>query len=141
MEQLLADDTAAPRFYMVLLGAYGVLALALTTLGIGGLVAYSVSRRTQEIGLRISFGATGSNLLWMFASASFKLVALRLVLWIPTSFVVTRFTYSLLYEVTPTDPTTCALVAALLTCVSLAACTTVAFRATTIEPTTVLRHD
>jgi putative ABC transport system permease protein len=141
MTQLLAGEVAEPRFYMVLLVAYGALALALTTIGVGGLVAYSVSRRTQEIGLRISFGATPSGLLRMFSSGVLKLAIVGIVLGIPSSLAVTRLMRGLLYEVHAADPVTFAAVAVALAGVSLAACCSAAFRATRVDPCAVLRHE
>jgi putative ABC transport system permease protein len=141
MDRLLADEVAEPRFYMILLTAFGVLALALTMLGVGGLVAYAVSRRTREIGLRISFGAAPANLLRTFAWGSLKLVAAGVVLGAAGSWAVTRYTKSLLYEITPTDPATFAAVTVLLTGVSLAVCCAVALRATRVDPAIVLRHE
>ncbi len=141
MDRLLAGEVAEPRLYMVLLGGYGALALALTAIGVAGLVAYAVSRRTQEIGLRISFGASRPDLLRMFAAGSLKLVGAGLVTGIPVALAVTRFTRSLLYEIGPADPATLAMVAVVLMGVSLAACGAAAFRATTIEPTVVLRQE
>jgi len=118
-----------------------VLALVLTTLGIGGLVAYSVSRRTREIGLRISFGAKPSDLLRMFASGSLRLIAVGIVLGAAGSWALTRYAKSLLYEITPTDPTTFAIVTVLLALIALIVCCASALRATAVDPTIVLRHD
>jgi len=118
-----------------------VLALVLTTLGIGGLVAYSVSRRTREIGLRISFGANPSDLLRMFASGSLRLIAVGIVLGAAGSWALTRYAKSLLYEITPTDPTTFAIVTVLLALIALIVCCASALRATAVDPTIVLRHD
>jgi predicted permease len=141
MSELLAGEFAEPRFYMVLLAAYGALALALTTIGVGGLVAYSVNRRTQEIGLRISFGATSSGLLRMFSAGVLKLAIAGLVVGIPSSVAVTRLMRGLLYGVEATDPATFAAVAVAIVAVSLAACGSAAFRATRVDPSIVLRHE
>ncbi len=141
MDKLLAAEVAEPRFYMIMLGAYGGLALTLTTLGIGGLVVFSVTRRRREIGLRISFGATRRGLLRMFATANLKLVVAGLMIGMPVSWGLSRYARTLLFEVTPTDPTTIALVLALLAGVSLAVSVATALRATTIEPASVLRHE
>lgn len=119
LNEMMAEEVAEPRFYMILLSGYGSVALLLTTVGIGGLVAYSVSRRTQEIGLRISFGATRSDLLAMFAVGTAKLALAGLAIGLPASFAVTRLLSSLLFKVGPSDPATLATVAALLTAVAL----------------------
>jgi len=141
MRQLLAEEIAEPRFHMVLLGAYGALALILTGIGIAGLVAYSVSRRTREIGLRMAFGATPSSLLRMFSLSVLNLTIAGLVLGIPSSLAVAGLMRGLLYEIAPTDPVTFAVVAVVLAGISLAACCSAAFRATRVEPSVVLRHE
>lgn len=141
MKQLLAEEIAEPRFYMVVLGAYGALALILTAIGIAGVVAYSVSRRTREIGLRMAFGATPSSLLRMFGSSALKLTIAGLVLGIPSSLAVAGLMRGLLYGITPADPVTFAVVAVVLAGISLAACCSAAFRATRVEPSVVIRHE
>jgi putative ABC transport system permease protein len=141
MDMLMADEVAEPRFYMILLGGYGMLGLLLTALGIGGLVAFSVSRRTREIGLRISFGASRLALLRMFAAGNLRLVIAGLIIGVPGSYVVTRYARTLLYEVTPADPWTIAMVTAILGVVSISVAAVAAFRATTVEPASVLRHE
>jgi putative ABC transport system permease protein len=141
MDALLAGERGEPRFYMIILGAYGALALILTTLGLGGLVAFSVTRRTREIGLRISFGAPRAGLLRMFASGNLKLAAAGMAIGIPGSWAVTRYARTLLFEVTPADPATIGVVLALLAGVSIAVSVAAALRATTIEPADVLRHE
>lgn len=130
-----------PRFYMIILGTFAGLALGLTALGVGGLAAYSVRRRTREVGLRISFGATAGNLYRMFGMASLRLVAVGLALGAVLSLAVTQYVKTLLFEVTPTDPITFVVVGAILTAVALTACGVAARRATTIDPVSVLRED
>ncbi len=141
LEDLLAGDIAEQRFYMILLTGFATLALLLTAVGIGGLVAYAVSRRRQEIGLRISFGATPARLLRMFCAGNLRLVAVGVALGAAGSLGVTRFAKSLLYEVTPTDPATFAAAALVLLGAALAACVAASVRATRLDPVSVLRQD
>lgn len=141
MDQLMEDEVADPRFYMILLSSFAALALALTVTGVAGVVAYSAGRRTREMGLRICFGATRPNLLSLFAWDNAKLVAAGVALGALVSLAVTRFAKSLLFEVTPTDPTTFAAVASALTGASLVACYLVALRTTAVDPVAVLRDE
>ena len=141
LEAHIGEMILEPRFFMILLGSFAAVALGLTALGVGGLVAYSVRRRTREIGLRLSFGATSPSLHRLFANATFKFVAAGLVMGAIASFALTRYFQSLLFEITPADPTTFAAVAAILSVVALASCALAARRATRIEPVSVLRED
>ena len=141
MEKNLSDAIRQPHFFMIVLGVFGALALVLTSLGVAGLVAYSVSRRTREIGLRMACGATSEDLLSMFAGTNLKLIATGLVLGAGGCFAVTRYTTSLLYGITSNDPVTFLTVAAVLTMVSLGAALAAALRATTIDPVVALRQD
>ncbi len=141
LETTVDQMTQEQRFYMLLLSAFGGLALLLTALGVGGLVAYSVSRRTREIGLRLSLGATPASLLRLFGASSLKLLSAGVLLGAMAALGVTRYAASLLYEVTPTDPATFAAVTAVLLIAALAACWAAARRATKVDPAVVLRHD
>lgn len=139
MDALMADEVAEPRFYMTILGAYGLLALLLTTLGVGGVVSFGVSRRTREIGLRMSFGATRASVLRMFATGNLKLIAAGLTIGAPSSWAVTRYARSLLYEVTEQDPATMGAVILLFAAIAMAVSVAAALRATRIDPARVLR--
>ncbi len=141
MDELMADEVADPRFYVILLSSFAALALALTVMGIAGVVAHSTSRRTREIGLRICFGATRADLLSLFAWGNVKLIVAGVASGSLASLMLTRFAKSLLFEVTPTDPATFAAVALVLATVSLAACCLVALRATTVDPGAVLKNE
>jgi putative ABC transport system permease protein len=141
MDELMAGEVADPRFYVILLSSFAALALALTVMGIAGVVAYSASRRTREMGLRICFGATRSDLLSLFAWDNVKLIVAGVALGSLTALAVTRFAKSLLFEVTPTDPATFATVALILGGVSLTACCLVALRSTLIDPAAVLKNE
>jgi predicted permease len=141
LEAHVGEMILEPRFFMILLGSFAAVALGLTALGVGGLAAYSVRRRTREIGLRLSFGATSASLYRLFANATYKFVGAGLVMGAVASFAFTQYFQSLLFEITPADTTTFAAVAAVLSVVALASCTLAARRATRIEPVSVLRED
>jgi putative ABC transport system permease protein len=141
LETALAEQIEEPRFYMLLLGAFGVLALLLTALGIGGSVAHAVSRRTREIGVRVCFGATPGALLKMFGTNTLVLVAAGIVFGALGALAVTRYTGSLLYEITPTDPATFGAVVLILLGAALSATTIAAGRALLIDPAQVLREE
>jgi putative ABC transport system permease protein len=141
MDELMAGEVADPRFYVILLSSFAALALALTVMGIAGVVAYSASRRTREMGLRICFGATRADLLRLFARDNVKMIVAGVALGSLTALAVTRFAKSLLFEVTPTDPATFATVALILGGVSLTACGLVALRSTLIDPAAVLKNE
>ena len=141
LEAHMGEMILEPRFFMILLGSFAAVALGLTALGVGGLAAYSVRRRTREIGLRLAFGATSASVHRLFANATFKFVAAGLVLGAAASLALTRYFQSLLFEITPTDPPTFAAVAAILSVVALVSCVFAARRATRIEPANVLRED
>jgi ABC-type antimicrobial peptide transport system permease subunit len=141
LESALAGQIEEPRFYMLLLGAFGVLALALTALGIGGSVAHAVSLRTREIGVRVCFGATPGALLKMFGTNILVLVAAGLVFGALAALAVTRYTRSLLYEITPTDPVTFGAVVLILLGTAFSATIIAAGRALLIDPARVLREE
>jgi putative ABC transport system permease protein len=141
LEAHIGEMILEPRFFMILLGSFAAVALGLTALGVGGLAAYSVRRRTREIGLRIAFGATSAGLHRLFASATFKFVAAGLVMGAAASFALTQYFQSLLFGITPADPLTFAAVAAVLSVVALTSCALASRRATRIEPASVLRED
>ena len=139
MDALMADEVAEPRFYVTILSAYGLLALVLTTVGVGGVVSYGVSRRTREIGLRMSFGATPGSVVRMFAAGNLKLIGGGLAIGAGCSWGVTRYARSLLYEVTPQDPATMVAVVVLFAAIATAVSVGAARRAAGIDPARVLR--
>jgi predicted permease len=141
MEQLLADSLSRARFTMLLLGIFAGVALLLAAVGIYGLIAYSVTQRTQELGIRIALGAQRRDVLRLVLRHGTRLTLLGLALGIVAALAITRLLTSLLFGISATDPLTFAGVAALLAFVALLACFIPARRATRVDPIVALRYE
>ncbi|MFN0087918.1 MAG: ABC transporter permease [Blastocatellia bacterium] len=141
MSDLVADSLVRPRFLSLLLAAFSAIALLLAAVGIYGVMAYSVSQRTQEIGVRMALGAGAADVLKLILAQGTKLAAIGIVLGLIGAFALTRLMSSLLFQVSVTDPATFAVVVALLTLVSLLACYIPARRATRVDPMIALRYE
>jgi putative ABC transport system permease protein len=139
LEQVRTNSLGAPRLIASLLGLFAVLALVITAAGIGGVLAFSVGQRTQEIGIRMALGASRSAVLWMILRQGLTLVGLGLALGAVASFFLTRLMTTVLYGVPPTDPLTFVVVLAVLGAVAIVACVAPARRATGINPVVALR--
>jgi putative ABC transport system permease protein len=139
MDQLLADSLSRSRFTMFLLGIFAAVALLLAAVGIYGLIAYSVTQRTQELGIRIAFGAQRHDVLRLVLAQGTRLTLLGLALGILAALALSRLLATLLFGVTATDPLTFAGVVVLLALVALAACFIPAHRATRVDPMVALR--
>ena len=124
-----------------LLGIFGVLALTIAAVGLSGLVAFLVSQRTREIGIRLALGAQTSDVLQLVIGQGMKLVLCGMALGMLGAFFVTRLLKSLLVGVSATDPLTFALITLLLTGVALLACWIPARRATKVDPLIALRYE
>jgi ABC-type antimicrobial peptide transport system permease subunit len=129
------------RFLLLLVGFFGTAALALAVIGIYGVVAFSVTRRTQEIGIRVALGAKRSDVLRMILGEGARLAILGVAIGIAASFAVTRLVSSLLFGIKATDPITFAGVAVLLSVVALLASYIPARGAMRLDPNTALRYE
>lgn len=141
MEALLDSETASRKVQAELLGAFTVLALVLASLGIYAVLAYAVTQRTSEIGLRIALGARERDVLASVMGQGARLVACGIVLGLAGAWLLTRLMSSLLYGVAPTDARTFAGSVAIFLLVGLSACYFPARRAAQVDPTLALRHD
>ena len=129
------------RFLLLLVGLFAAAALALAAVGIYGVVAFSVTRRTQEIGVRVALGAQRADVLRLVLGEGARMAAIGVVIGVGASLAVTRLLSSLLFGITATDPATFAGVAVLLALVTLAASYIPAHRAMSVDPMTALRHE
>jgi predicted permease len=141
MDQLLADSISRARFTMLLLDLFSALALLLAAVGIYGLIAYSVTQRTQELGLRIALGAQRRDVLRLVLTQGTRLTLLGVAIGVLAALVLSRLLATLLFGVSATDPFTFASVAALMAFVALLACFIPARRATRVDPIIALRYE
>jgi putative ABC transport system permease protein len=141
MDQLLTETIALRRFSMTLLIIFAVVAVLLAAIGIYGVISYSISQGTHELGVRIALGATAGDILKLVVKQGMAMTGLGIVIGLVAAYGLTRLLSSLLYDVTATDPATFAVVSALLAGVALAATYIPARRATRIDPMVALRHE
>ena len=141
MDQLVSRSVSEPRFNMVVLAVFAGLALALASIGIYGVMAYSVAERTREIGIRMAMGAQPEDVLKLVLRQGTALIAVGLGLGLAASFALTRVISSFLFGVSATDPATFAGIVLLLGAVALLACYIPARRATKVDPMVALRYE
>jgi putative ABC transport system permease protein len=141
MEQSIAQSIATRRFSMLLLVVFALVALALASLGIYGLLSYTVTQRAREIGVRMALGAQRRDVLKLVIGQGMKLTLAGVALGLVASVALTRTMKNLLFGVSPTDPVTLVAIALLLTVVALLACWNPARRATRVDPVVTLRHE
>jgi putative ABC transport system permease protein len=145
MAQVMAQSIARPRFNMLLMSLFAVTALLLAAVGIYGVMAYSVTQRTHEIGVRMALGASSSDVLKMVVGQGMGLTLAGVCIGLVGAFVITRLVSSLLsgllFQVGTNDPWTFAGIALLLALVALLACLIPARRATKVDPMAALRYE
>jgi predicted permease len=141
IEAAIAREHATPRFYMTLLAVFSALAVILTAVGLYGVVAYVVSRRTAEIGIRIALGADGGDISGMVLRQGIRPAVAGIALGLALSLLGARLLESLLYGIVPYDPLTLATATATLAGVVFAATLLPAVRASRIAPTRALRAE
>jgi len=141
MEEHLGFSLFPMRVAAAMSGSFGLLALALAAIGIYGVMAYAVSQRTREIGIRIALGAQTRDVLRLVAGRGLTLVAIGLLIGLIAALLLTRLMESLLFDVSATDPLTFITIALLLTFVALLAAFVPARRATKVDPMVALRQE
>ncbi len=141
IEDIVATSMASRRFAMILLEGFAALSLLLACMGIYGVMAYLVSQRTQEVGIRMALGAKCSDVLLLVFKRGARLAAVGMAIGVVSAIGLTRLMQQLLYDVSPTDPAVIAAVCVLLMLVALAACFMPARRAASIEPMRALRTE
>ncbi len=141
LEDILARETSTRRFNAMLFSVFAALALVLAVTGVYGVLSYSVSQRTHEVGIRMALGAGSRDVLRLFIGQGMKLVFVGLVIGLGGAFVLTRLMSSLLFGVSTTDMATFVVVAVGLTVAGVFACYLPARRATRVDPLVALRYE
>jgi putative ABC transport system permease protein len=140
-ETYLASSLAQRRFILMLVAVFGMLALALASIGVYGVIAYAVSTRTRDYGLRLALGATPRDVMMDVLRTGMSWIVAGLGTGILLSAALTRFMSSLLFEVQPADPAVSAAACVLLSAVTLCACWMPARRAAAVDPAVSLRYE
>jgi putative ABC transport system permease protein len=141
MEAVFSASVSSPRFQAVLLLVFAGLAIALAMIGVYGIVSYSISQRTNEIGIRVALGARSADVVGLVLREALALAAIALMFGLAGSLALSRVLQSLLFEVTPTDPITLATVCFVVLVVSALAAVLPARRAARIDPIVALRYE
>jgi ABC-type antimicrobial peptide transport system permease subunit len=140
MDERVAVTLETRRFAVVLLGIFGGLGLLLAAIGLYGVLAFTVSQRTREIGIHMALGAPARDVMFMVMKQGMSLVLVGVVVGVAGAYAATRAMRSLLFEIGPTDPLTFAVVLVLLGFVGLIASYVPARRATKVDPLVALRY-
>jgi len=141
MTDVMANSTAQQRFNTVLMSVFAVVALVMAAIGLYGVIAYSVTQRTHELGIRMALGAGSGDVIKLVVGQGMLLASTGVVIGLGAAFALTRLMSSLLFGVSPRDPVTFAAIALILTGVALGACFVPARRATRVDPMIALRYE
>ena len=141
MDEVVAATLSAPRFTGILLGVFAALALALSAIGIYGVLSYVVSRRTREIGIRVAIGAGRGQVLRLVLGSGVGLALVGIFVGLAAAALLSRVMTTLLHDVQPGDPATYATVAGVLTVVAIVASLVPAWRATRVDPVKALKAE
>jgi putative ABC transport system permease protein len=141
MDQVVEEATGESQFYLLILVAFASLALLLAAIGIYGVMSYSVSLRTREIGIRVALGAERHHVMGMVIRRGLIMAAYCIAAGIAGALMLTRFMSTILYQTTPQDPATYVIVVFLLIATALLASYLPARRATKVDPMEALRYE
>lgn len=141
MMEVLSDSTSQQRFNMLMMTIFAGVALAMAAIGLYGVISYSVTQRTHEIGVRLALGASTTDVLKLVVGQGMVLAGVGVAIGLCAAFGLTRLLSTLLFGISPTDPLTFATISLMLTGVALAACLVPARRATKVDPMIALRYE
>jgi ABC-type antimicrobial peptide transport system permease subunit len=140
-ERQVAESLITERMIATLAGLFGILATALALIGLYGVMSFMVTRRSREIGIRMSLGAMRENVVWLVMREALVLIAAGILIGLPVAYALTRLVRAQLYGIDPGDPASIALATLLLAAVTAVAGYVPARRAASFNPLRVLRHE
>jgi putative ABC transport system permease protein len=141
LDEIVADNTAPRRLAALMLGLFAVVAFILAAVGIYGVMSYSVTQRTHEIGIRMALGAQRRDVVRLVVGQGLALAVIGVAVGLAAAFALTRFTSTLLFRVNATDPVTFGAISLLLSLVAVLASYLPARRATHVDPLVALRYE
>ena len=141
LEDVASDATSRHRFRAVMVMTFAAVALALATVGVFGLLAYTVQQRSREFGIRVALGAKPSQIIGMVVGQNLRIVAVGLIVGVAAAIPATRLLRGLLYQIGPNDPTTFVAIGAMLAAVAMIAAYLPARRGTQVDPVVTLKSE